>query len=79
LSQTNWITLTAACRFNNSLGDDFAHDLRLAGIVKRFAGSLESCTHRRKRFGVKHPNAPARDWGNTWGAPHGYRAQTVLT
>src|SRR5262252_9579548 len=53
--QADRITLTCACRCNNSLGDHFAYDLRLAGIVQRFAGSVESFVHRRKRLGVKHP------------------------
>ena len=53
--QKNQITLTVACCFNNSLGDDIAQDLRLAGVIKFLAGSVKSFTHRRKRLGVKRP------------------------
>ncbi len=42
-----------SCRCNNSLGDDFQHQFRLAGVVKLFEGSFESFTHRRKRLGFK--------------------------
>ena len=51
--QANRVTLTDSCRCNNSLGDDFQHQFRLAGVVKLFEGSFESFTHRRKRLGFK--------------------------
>jgi hypothetical protein len=51
--QANRVTLTDSCRSNNSLGDDFQHQFRLAGVVKLFESSFESFTHRRKRLGFK--------------------------
>jgi hypothetical protein len=48
--QTNWVTLTDACRRNELLGDDFEHKFRLSGVVKLFEGSLVSFTHRRNRL-----------------------------
>jgi hypothetical protein len=39
-SQTSGITLTSACRCNNSPGHDFAQSLRSAGVVKLVAGSV---------------------------------------
>src|SRR5262249_45968702 len=55
LDQANRITLPAACRFNNSLGDDFEHDFWLARVVKCLAGSIKGFVHGRKRLRVKHP------------------------
>jgi hypothetical protein len=49
--QANRVTLTKFCRCNNSSGDDFAHHVRLAGVVKLFEGRFESFTHRRDLFG----------------------------
>jgi hypothetical protein len=43
--QANRITLTDACRRNDPFGDDFEHDLRLAGVLKLQAGSIESFAH----------------------------------
>jgi hypothetical protein len=40
--QANRVTLTKFCRCNNSSGDYFAHHDRPAGVVTRFAGSIES-------------------------------------
>src|SRR6266481_2905685 len=53
--QANRVTLTPACRCNNSFGNEFAH-FRLAAVVKLFAGSLKSFTHRRGclRFQTRH-------------------------
>jgi len=52
--QANRVTLTPACRCNNSLGNDFAHHLKLADFVKLFAGSVKGFTHRRSRLRPKH-------------------------
>lgn len=49
-AQANWVTLTDACRRNDSLGDDFEHKFRLAGVAKLFEGSLVSFTHRGNRL-----------------------------
>jgi hypothetical protein len=54
LDQANRITLTAAWHYNNSLGDDFAHYLRLARVVKCLAGTVKSFAPSLKRLGVKH-------------------------
>ena len=45
--------LPAACRFNNSLGNDFTHYVGLSGVVERLARSFESCIHCGKRLVVK--------------------------
>jgi hypothetical protein len=50
--QANRVTLTKFCRCNNSFGDDFEHQFRLAGVVKVLAGSLESFTHRRNHLSL---------------------------
>ena len=49
-AQANRVALTKFCRGNNSSGDDFAHHVRLAGVVKLFEGRFESFTHRRDLF-----------------------------
>lgn len=51
--QANRVTLTKSCRYNNSSGDDFAHQFGLVGGVKRFAGSIESFAHHRNRFRIE--------------------------
>jgi hypothetical protein len=45
--QANGITLTESCRCNNSSGDNFAHHVRLADVLKLFDGGFEDFTHRR--------------------------------
>jgi len=45
-TQANGVTLTNTGGRNNSSGDGFAYYLRLAGIAKRFAGSLKSFAHQ---------------------------------
>jgi hypothetical protein len=40
--QANRVTLTSICRCNNSVGDDFEHQFRLAGVVELLAGRFES-------------------------------------
>jgi hypothetical protein len=54
-AQANLIALPAS-----SLGNDFAHQLRLAGVLKFFAGRLESFTHYGDRFGAKHSRLKER-------------------
>jgi hypothetical protein len=53
--QTNRVTLTKSCRCNDSASDDIARNLRLAGVLKLFAGSFESFTHCSNRLRFKHP------------------------
>jgi hypothetical protein len=55
--QANRVTLTKFCRCNNSSGDDLAHHVRLAGVVKRFEGSFKSFTHHRNRLRVERSRA----------------------
>ncbi len=52
--QANRITLTKSCRRNNSLSDDFAHHVRLAGVAKFFAGCFHSFNHRRYCLRFEH-------------------------
>jgi hypothetical protein len=55
LPQANRIALTSPSRRNNSLGDDFEHQFRLAGVVKLFEGSLVSRSHRHNRLRFEPP------------------------
>src|SRR5262245_51609823 len=63
--QANRVALTGCCRGNNSFGDDFTHQLRLAGLVKHFAGSLESFAHRRDGFRFEYSGH--HEWTNWHG------------
>jgi hypothetical protein len=38
--QASRVALTKFCGCNNSCGDDFAHQLRLAGVLKFFKGGV---------------------------------------
>jgi hypothetical protein len=53
--QASRVALTKFCRCNNSPGDDFAHDFRLASLLKLFKGSVESFAHLRNCLGSEHP------------------------
>ena len=48
--QANRVAITKSCRCNNASGDYLAHDFRLAGTAKHFAGGFKSFIHRRQRF-----------------------------
>ncbi len=53
--QASRIALPARRRFNNSLGDDFAHYFWLAHVVKCLEGTVKSFVDGRKCLEVKHP------------------------
>jgi len=60
--QANWITFAKFCRCNNPLGDNIAHDFRLAGVVKFVECSLVSFTHRRN--GLRSDRVKFHGWEN---------------
>ncbi len=65
--QASRITLTKSCRLDNSLGDDFAHHVRLTGVLKLLEGSLESLTHCRNRLRIERSRL--HEWTNWHGRP----------
>ena len=52
-TQAERVKLTRLCQFDNSLGDDFAHYFRLAGVAKLFTSSVKSFAHGRRCLRAK--------------------------
>jgi hypothetical protein len=65
-SQTSRVTLAKSRRCNNSSGDDLACHLRLAGLVKLLARSLESLTHRCDHLRFEYSGSD--EWTNWHGS-----------
>src|SRR5262249_46653615 len=64
--QANRVPLTSSRRRDNSCGDDFGGDFRLARLVKLAAGSLESFTH--DRYHLRSEGCRLYEW-TYWHSP----------